>query len=123
MQFAGPFVKAYYGRGVNDPSTYADNYFDIQRAENNPAYKKGALSLQTTVPIHCRRTTLIIQNQGETAVRVFLSEWIPADAASTDAFGFIIYPKQSISFDNYNGGVIFQKIDGAPIIYVAEAFA
>lgn len=98
IQFSGPFVKKFY---ANNPGLST-------RATGNPALPSLYVD---TVPSPLRRVYLFIQNKSAAQVTLTLS---------ASGNGIALYPGQSISFDNYNGGFdISSYVD----IVVLEAFA
>lgn len=63
---------------------------------------------------HIRRVSVIIQNQGATAV-TFNSDG--------SAVGITIAPGFTVSFENYNGAIWLKGITGGEVVHVAYAIS
>lgn len=106
IQFSGPFIKQFY---CKDTST-------DQRTPDNPAAIAGVSDYAETIPNPLRRIYLFIQNNSASDVSLgFTTEGI----IGTQSY-ITLAPKQSISFDNYNGPVLLSSLLE---VHVFEAFA
>lgn len=103
IQFSGPFIKQFY---CKDTVTN-------QRTANNPAV---ATDYADTVPSPLRRVYLFIQNQSSDEVTISLT---PDGVLGTHS-SMILYPFQSVSFDNYNGPILASTLNN---VHIMEAFA
>ena len=103
IQFSGPFVKQFYCKEVATDTRSADN----------PA---SAADYADFVPSPLRRVYLFIQNQGTAEVTISLT---PDGVLGTES-SMILYPGQSVSFDNYNGPILAGTLNN---VHIMEAFA
>lgn len=103
IQFSGPFVKQFYCK-----STATD-----ERTADNPA---AATDYSETVPSPLRRIYLFIQNQGTSEVTISLTP----DGVLGAETSLLLYPGQSVSFDNYNGPILAGNLAN---VHIMEAFA
>lgn len=102
ISYQGPFIKKVYA-----------SYYNGGRASDNPAV---GTAFADTVPTPLRRIYLIIQN---TTTGNAILRW-----GDVSEVPFIIYPGQSITFENFNAG--FSVVDGNgdyAEVTVHEAFA
>lgn len=125
IQFGNAFVKKFYSTVVSSAGL-VDGFFQIQRSEDNPARKWDYEYLHEGSPADCRRIYLLIQNQSEDEIRIYLEKSVDG-ALGMQPLGnafLVLYPKQSISFDNYNGGISIAPVaEFTGAVFVAESFA
>ena len=109
IQFSGPFITQFYCKVL------ATN----ERSADNPA---AAADYADSVPSPLRRVYLFIQNNGTTNVTLSLTpEGVdPEGATLPTESSMILYPGQSVSFDNYNGPILASTLNN---VHVMEAFA
>jgi hypothetical protein len=103
IQFSGPFVKQFYCKVVATGARSADN----------PA---ASADYADTVPSPLRRVYLFIQNNSTDSVVLSLT---PEGVLSQQS-SMVLEPKQSVSFDNYNGPILLSTLTN---VHVMEAFA
>ena len=126
INFGNAFVKKFYT--TSNGSANGGGYFPFQRTLDNPSRKWDYEYLHEGVPADCRRVYLIIQNQSEEEIKIYLEKSVPNllgyDSPEGSHF-LILYSKQSISFDNYNGAISINSDSEIPngTIFVAESFA
>lgn len=98
IKFSGPFVKKFYGNNAG------------ARRTDNPAYPAA---YDSQVPSPVRRIYLVIQNNGTSNVNLTLG-------SASAPVPLVLYPGQSVSFDNYNGAFSLSSYASVTII---ESFA
>ena len=115
--FSGPFIKKFYSAKVdtNNPAGHV-NYV---RTEDNPAnvLVNGQAGYGCTVPNPVRRTHLFIQNIGTTDQEIFI------EASWSAGRSIILYPKQSVLLENYNGPFWYELGTLTQHLHIMEAFA
>ena len=103
IEFSGPFIKQFYCKVV------ATN----ERSADNPA---AAADYADSVPSPLRRVHLFIQNNSAADITLALT---PEGVLNTQT-KMVLVPKQSVSFDNYNGPILLSTLVN---VHVMEAFA
>jgi hypothetical protein len=108
IHFSGPFIKQFYCKELSTN----------ERSADNPA---AAVDYAEFVPAPLRRVYLFIQNQGNAEVTISLTpEGVASEGTPATESSMILYPFQSVSFDNYNGPILASTLNN---VHIMEAFA